>query len=100
MVRPLLKSVGRQRATVIAEPRVNPPVAAGPVFVRFREEDRLLLDARAEARGMRPATYVSVLTRSHLRHITPLPKDEFLALKRTIGELASLAGTSTRSRGR
>jgi len=61
-----------------------------PVFVRFREEDRLLLDARAEARGMRPATYVSVLTRSHLRHITPLPKDEFLALKRTIGELASI----------
>jgi hypothetical protein len=61
-----------------------------PVFVRFRDEDRLLLDARAEARGMRPATYVSVLTRSHLRSLTPLPKEEFLALKRTIGELASI----------
>jgi Bacterial mobilisation protein (MobC) len=60
-----------------------------PVFVRFRDEDRLL-DARAEARGMRPATYVSVLTRSHLRSLTPLPKDEFLALKRSIGELASI----------
>jgi hypothetical protein len=35
-----------------------------PVYVRFRDEDRLLLDARAAARGMRPATYVSVLTRS------------------------------------
>jgi hypothetical protein len=45
-----------------------------PVFVRFRDEDRLLLDARAEARGMRPATYVSALTRSHLRSLTPLPK--------------------------
>jgi hypothetical protein len=60
------------------------------VFVRFRDEDRLLLDARAEARGMRPATYVSVLTRSHLRSLTPLPKEEFLALKRSIGELASI----------
>ena len=33
-----------------------------PMFVRLSDEDRLLLDARAEARGMRPATYVSVLT--------------------------------------
>src|SRR5438270_4851931 len=61
-----------------------------PVFVRFRDEDRLLLDARAEARGMRPATFVSVLIRSHLRQLAPLPKDELLALKRTIGELASI----------
>jgi hypothetical protein len=61
-----------------------------PVYVRFRDEDRLLLDARAAARGMRPATYVSVLTRSHLRSLTPLPKEEFLALKRSIGELASI----------
>jgi hypothetical protein len=61
-----------------------------PVFVRFRDEDRLLLDARAEARGMRPATYVSVLTRSHLRSLTPLPQEEFLALKRSIGELAAI----------
>jgi hypothetical protein len=61
-----------------------------PVFVRFRDEDRLLLDARAAARGMRPATYVSVLIRSHLRSLTPLPKEEFLALKSSIRELASL----------
>jgi hypothetical protein len=62
----------------------------GPVFVRFHQEDRLLLQARAAARGMRSATYVSVLTRSHLRSLAPLPKEEFLALKRTIGELASI----------
>jgi hypothetical protein len=61
-----------------------------PVFVRFHEEDRLLLEARAAARGMRPATYVSILTRSHLRSLAPLPKEEFLALKRSIGELASI----------
>lgn len=61
-----------------------------PVFVRFRPDDRLLLDARAEARGMRPATYVSVLTRAHLRRLAPLPKDELLALRRSIGELAAI----------
>ncbi len=61
-----------------------------PVYVRFADEDRILLEARAEARGMRPATYVSVLTRAHLRALTPLPKDELLALKRSIGELASI----------
>jgi hypothetical protein len=61
-----------------------------PVFVRFRDEDRLLLDARAAARGMRPATYVSVLTRAHLRSLTPLPKEEYLALKRSIAVLESI----------
>jgi Bacterial mobilisation protein (MobC) len=61
-----------------------------PMLVRLRNEDRLLLDARAEARGMRPATYASVLLRSHLRQLTPLPKDELLALKRSIAMLASI----------
>lgn len=65
--------------------------AAGkPMLVRLTVEDRLLLDARAEARGMRPATYASVLLRSHLRQLTPLPKDELLALKRSIAELGSI----------
>jgi Bacterial mobilisation protein (MobC) len=61
-----------------------------PLLVRLRTEDRLLLGARAEARGMRSATYVSVLIRSHLRHLAPLPKDELLALKRSIAELATI----------
>jgi Bacterial mobilisation protein (MobC) len=61
-----------------------------PVFVRFRDEDRLLLDARAAARGMRSATYVSVLTRAHLRSLAPLPKEEYLALKRSIAVLESI----------
>jgi hypothetical protein len=61
-----------------------------PMLVRLRNEDRLLLDARAEARGMRTATYASVLLRSHLRKLTPLPKDEYLALKRSIAELATI----------
>ena len=61
-----------------------------PMLVRLRNEDRLLLDARAEARGMRPATFASVLLRSHMRQLTPLPKDELLALKRSIALLAAI----------
>lgn len=61
-----------------------------PILIRLRTEDRLLLDARSEARGMRAATYVAVLTRSHLRRLAPLPKDELLALRRSIGELAAI----------
>jgi hypothetical protein len=60
------------------------------MFVRLRHDDRLLLDARAEARGMRPATYASVLLRAHLRKLAPLPKEELLALKRSLGELAAI----------
>jgi Bacterial mobilisation protein (MobC) len=68
----------------------GPKGGGKPMLVRLRNEDRLLLDARAEARGMRPATYASVLLRSHMRQLTPLPKDELLALKRSIALLASI----------
>lgn len=63
---------------------------ANRLYVRLRREDHLLLQARASARGLRCATYVSALTRCHLRRVTPLPRDEFLALKRSISELAAL----------
>jgi len=39
---------------------------------------------------MAPATYVSVLTRAHLRSLAPLPKEELMALKRTLGELGNI----------
>jgi hypothetical protein len=73
-----------------ARPSQNAGIRGKPVYVRLNQEDRLLLDARAAARGMRPATYISVLTRSHLRTLSPLPKDELLALRRSIGELAAI----------
>ena len=50
----------------------------------------MVLANRAAARGMRSATYVSVLVRSHLRGVAPLPKDELLALKRAIAELTAI----------
>jgi hypothetical protein len=60
------------------------------VTIRLRGEDQALLHARAAARGMPSATYVSVLTRAHLRNLTPLPKEELLALKRTVSELGRI----------
>lgn len=39
---------------------------------------------------MRPATYLSVLTRGHLRRLAPLPKDELLALRHSISELSAI----------
>jgi hypothetical protein len=60
------------------------------LMIRLRADDQNLLRERAAARGMAPATYVSVLTRAHLRSLAPLPKEELLALKRTIGELGSI----------
>lgn len=63
---------------------------SGRVYVRLRRDDEQLLQARAVARGMRAATYVSALTRAHLRRLAPLPKDELLALRQSIGELAAI----------
>jgi hypothetical protein len=82
-----------QRSESIPVPIDVVPLSNGagkPRLVRLTVEDRLLLDARAEARGMRPATYASVSLRSHLRQLAPLPKDELLALKRSIAELGSI----------
>ena len=61
-----------------------------PVLVRLRHEDRLLLAARAEARGMRAASYSAVLIRSHLRQIALLPDEEYRALKQSISELVAI----------
>jgi len=48
------------------------------------------LSARATARGMASATYVSVLVRSHLRSLAPLPREELSALKRSVAELGAI----------
>lgn len=50
----------------------------------------MMLGRQASARGLRAATYVSLLVRCHLRGVTPIPKDELLALKRSIAELRAV----------
>jgi hypothetical protein len=63
---------------------------AARLYLRVRREDRLLLHERATARGMASATYLSVLLRSHLRALAPLPKEELATLKRVVGELGAV----------
>lgn len=58
--------------------------------IRLRPDDQILLRERAAARGMPAATYVSVLTRAHLRSLSPLPKEELLALRRTVSDLGAI----------
>jgi len=73
---------------------IAPPMPAPDrttrLMIRLRPDDRLLLRERAAARGMAPATYVAVLIRSHLRSLSPLPREELLALKRSVAELGSV----------
>jgi len=57
------------------------------VTIRLMPDDRLLLHERAAARSIPAATYVSMLVRSHLRALSPLPKEELAELRRSITEL-------------
>jgi hypothetical protein len=69
---------------------IDPPSRDARLSIRLDVEDRLLLASRAAARGMRSATYVSVLVRAHLRKMAPLPTAELVALKRSIAELRAV----------
>jgi hypothetical protein len=83
------QSAGLVRSTdAVSAPQPSPRTSR--LTVRLRCDDQLLLQERAAARGMAPATYVSVLTRMHLRSLAPLPREELLALKRTVAELGAI----------
>jgi Bacterial mobilisation protein (MobC) len=60
------------------------------LYVRLEPKDLEHLRERALARLMPAATYVSVLVRAHLHHIAPLPKTEYLALRRSLTELSAI----------
>lgn len=58
--------------------------------IQVRADDRQLLDARARARYLAPATYVSFFLRAHLRALAPVPVQELAALKRAVAELGAI----------
>ena len=92
LVKQLLETVLRT-SPQLSSPQLGPPETPkrdARLYVRLDPQDRLLLASRAEARGMRSATYVCLLVRSHLRGVTPIPKDELLALKRSVAELTAI----------
>ena len=72
---------------------VEPVPVGGKISVRLRADDLLLLRERAKARAMPTSTYVSLLIRSHLRALTPLPTAELVALKRSVAEISAIGRT-------
>jgi hypothetical protein len=92
LVRQLLDTLVRTSAT--ESPAIGKPddteLRGERLSIRLAPGDRLLLCERAGARGMPSATYVSVLVRSHLRRLAPLPVAELDAVKRSIAELGAV----------
>lgn len=79
--------------TVVKPPSpdaIEPVSAIGRLSVRLRSDDLLLLRERAMARAMPASTYVSLLIRSHLRSVTPLPSAELDVLKRSVAEISAI----------
>jgi predicted DNA binding CopG/RHH family protein len=74
----------------VAEPVAPPDPRDARVTVRLVAEDHALLRERAAARSMPAATYVSVLVRSHLRRLAPLPDRELLSLQAALRELVAI----------
>jgi hypothetical protein len=94
-----LLSVALDETGVAPPSRAVPAGPRGSLHVRLYPDDRLLLSARASIRGMPSASYVSVLLRSHLRNLAPLPKAELSALKACLAELGLLTRTLHRILG-
>ena len=91
LVKDLLEVVLHQ-AVLTGVPAAAPdrPSRTARLCVRLQPEDWKLLRARADGRRIPPATYVSLLVRSHLRGVAPLPKKEYLALKQSVAELSMI----------
>jgi hypothetical protein len=68
----------------------EPVPASGRLSVRLAVDDLLFLRERARSRGMPSATYVSLLVRSHLRNLSPIPDNELNELKRAIGAVSAI----------
>ena len=84
LVEQMLASSGLEGSVPAAAPA---DVRGSRLTIRLVPEDRLLLRERAAARSIPTATYVSFLVRSHLRALTPLPKEELADFRHSITEL-------------
>lgn len=83
-----VRGAGETDADVLKSPEHR--IRGARLSVRLHPDDQLLLRERAAARQMAAATYVSVLIRAHLRALSPLPKAELMALKRSVAELGAI----------
>jgi len=82
-----LVTAGESITREVKHPPHQPPEK---ISVRLRPDDFRLLCERAEKRKIRPATYVALFVRAHLRNVPPLPTEELVALKRSIAEVGAI----------
>ena len=96
-----LTESGLLKGLVIAAVRIAPANDAGMlavepvsprarVYVRLRPGDHAMLRERAANRGLPSATYVSMLVRSHLRGVPPLPDRELAELRGSVAALGAV----------
>lgn len=78
------------------EPSDSPRTTAGRMTLRLRPGDPARLAARAAARGLKPASYLTLLVHAHLLQNPPLPMAELAELKRAVGELSALGRSLSR----
>ena len=83
----VLRSSGLDEPTVARADRVN---RQGRLYLRMETQDLRLLGERSKARGMASATYAALALRSHLRGGAPIPKTEYVALRKSIEGLAAV----------
>ena len=69
---------------------VEPIGPRARIYVRLRPDDHALLRERAAGRGLTSATYVSMLVRTHLRNVPPLPDRELAELRNAVGALGAV----------
>jgi hypothetical protein len=91
----LLRRLIEDALLTAGEPVSRPAKAPNPqppekISVRLRPDDFRLLCERAGVRRIRPATYVALFVRAHLRNVPPLPTEELVALKRSIAEMGAI----------
>ena len=84
----VLNSVGAPESVVATI--TDHPARQARLYVRLTAGDRQLLQERAKARCLAPATYASNLLRAHLRSLTPLPEVELRAIRQSTRELAAV----------
>jgi hypothetical protein len=84
-------------AAVGVEPKTDADILAfepvsprARVYVRLRPGDHAMLRERAATRGLSSATYVSMLVRTHLCGVPPLPDRELAELRAAVAALGAV----------
>jgi hypothetical protein len=86
----VIAAVGVAPATDADILAVEPVGPRARVYVRLRPGDHAMLRERAATRGLSSATYVSMLVRTHLCGVPPLPDRELADLGASVAALGAV----------